>query len=213
MKQSLAIRYSFAIVAACLTASAATALAQPRPGGKHGPGPGGCPFAERGHGEHGCPHRAMGGGPGSPGGPEEHRIRKEMMKHLYRVEMVRRHSDEIGLSDKQYEKLRSLVVKVKSEVEQITWDMDREARKLVELVEKGAKTEAIHAQMDRVFEHENRIKKLHLGLLLSVREVLTVKQRKRLDAIKQQRREKIAEGTKPGGYKTSKAAGKPGKKR
>jgi Spy/CpxP family protein refolding chaperone len=122
----------------------------------------------------------MGGGP--PG------IRGEMMKHLYPVELVRRHADEIELSESQYEKLRSTVVKVKGEVEKISWDMDREAQKLVDLVAKGAKSEEIYAQMDRVFEYENKIKKLHLGLLLSVRDILTDKQRKQLDQIRQQRR-------------------------
>jgi hypothetical protein len=193
MKRWNYISYAFAIMAACLTVStAATALGQPAPGGGPGMGRGGYPFGHMPGGGPGPHHMRMGGGDGP------HGIRREMMKHLYPVELVRSHADEIKLSDSQYEKLRSTVVKVKGEVERISWDMEREARKLLALIEKGAKIKEIHAQMDRVFEHENRIKKLHLGLLLSVRDVLTAKQRKQLDSIKQQ-------------HQPGKGAPKPGK--
>lgn len=201
MKRSNYISYSFAILAACLTASAATALGQPAPGGGPEMGPGGYPFGHMPGGGRGPHHMRMGGGDGP------HGIRREIMKHLYPVELVRHHADEIKLSDSQYEKLRSTVIKVKGEVEQISWDMEREARKLVALIEKGAKIKEIHAQMDRVFEHENRIKKLHLGLLLSIRDLLTAKQRKQLDQIKQERRgDKGA--PKPGKGRKAGAAGK-----
>jgi Spy/CpxP family protein refolding chaperone len=106
------------------------------------------------------------------------------MEHLYPVHLVRHHAEELKLSDSQLQKLREVVLRVKGEIERLKWDLEREAQKLMQLVAKGAKREEIYAQMDRVFAHENQIKKKRLGLMISVRDILNSKQRKQLDKIK-----------------------------
>jgi ACT domain-containing protein len=113
-------------------------------------------------------------------------MRDEMMRYLYPVHLVRHHADELGLSNAQYRKLRDVVTRVKGEVEQLNWDLDREARKLLKLLAAGASREQIYAQMDRVFQFENQIKKKHLGLMISVRDILNRKQRQQLDKIKEE---------------------------
>jgi hypothetical protein len=129
-------------------------------------------------------------------------MRHEMMRHLYPVHLVRHHTDELALSDEQYRKLRDVVTRVKGEVEQLKWDLEREAKKLLQLVESGAKREAIYAQMDRVFRFENQIKKKHLGLMISIRDMLNKQQRARLDKIKEE------QGLGWGNYRRGNKAGK-----
>ena len=58
-------------------------------------------------------------------------------------------------------------------------------RALVKLVEKGATKDDIYTQMDQVFKYENKIKKKHLGLMIVIRDILTKKQKKYLDDIKE----------------------------
>jgi len=135
------------------------------------------------------------GGPGGGGpGMRQHRgrgqgrgFRDEVMESLYPVELVREHAGEIGLTDEQIEKLRKLVSDVRNEIDQLQWDLEREHRKLVELVKKGASKEEIYAQLEVTFGYENKIKKKHLGLLVVVRDVLNAKQRAQLDQIKAER--------------------------
>jgi len=150
-----------------------TSVAQPPPGA--GMGRGGGP--------------GMGPpGPGAPGpgmddaGGMQHVI----LKHLYPLEMVRRHADEIELTEEQMEKLRDVVTSVNAEVEQLKWDLAKSSRKLVKLVERGATKEQVYAQMDVIFKFENKIKKKHLGLMIVVRDILTKQQRSKLDDIKEE---------------------------
>ncbi len=135
-----------------------------------GPGPG--------HG----PGMGMGQGPGmGPGG-----MRHALKRHVYPIEMVRRHADELNLTDAQIAKLRKVVTDVNAEVEQLKWDLSAQTRALVKLVENGATKEDIYAQMDQVFKYENKIKKKHLGLMIVIRDILTKKQKKYLNDIKEE---------------------------
>jgi Spy/CpxP family protein refolding chaperone len=136
---------------------------------------------------------ALGQGWGMRGGPgmEPHEgrggdagMRRELMESLYPIELVREHAADIKLTDEQVGKLRKLVADVRSEIDQLQWDLEREGNKLVELVKKGATKEDIYAQLDVIFGYENKIKKKHVGLLVVVRDVLSAKQRAQLDKIK-----------------------------
>jgi Spy/CpxP family protein refolding chaperone len=135
----------------------------------------------------------VGPGMGGPGaGPRHDRggedgLRRQLMESLYPVELIRENAGEIKLTDEQIEKLRKLVSDVRNEIEQIEWDLEREGRKLVEIVKKGATKEEVYAQLDVIFGYENKVKKKHLGLMIVVRDVLNAKQRGQLDEIKAER--------------------------
>jgi Spy/CpxP family protein refolding chaperone len=131
------------------------------------------------------PGRGPGQGPGM--GMDHGGMRHALKKHVYPIEMVRRHAEELNLTDAQIEKLRKVVTDVNAEMEQLKWDLSAQTRALVKLVEGGATKDDIYAQMDRVFKYENKIKKKHLGLMIVIRDVLTKKQKKYLDDIKEER--------------------------
>lgn len=170
MKKIAAILAFAAAAMIALSMAPATALAQP-------------PQPPQGPGMH---------GPGGPGGPGMEGDRDGMhlvvMKYLYPLEMVRRHAEEIDLTDEQIEKLREVVTSVNAEVEQLKWDLAASSRKLAKLIEEGATKEQVYEQMDVIFKYENKLKKKHLGLMIVVRDVLTKKQRGKLDDIKEEAR-------------------------
>ncbi len=141
-----------------------------RPGRGPGPGQG--------------PGMGMNQGPGM--GMDHGGMRHALKRHVYPIEMVRRHAEELNLTDGQIEKLRKVVTDVNAEVEQLKWDLSAQTRALVKLVEKGATKDDIYAQMDQVFKYENKIKKKHLGLMIVIRDILTKKQKKYLDDIKEE---------------------------
>lgn len=118
-------------------------------------------------------------------------ISKEIMEHLYPIGLVRRHAADIKLTEAQITKLRNVVTKVHSEVEGLKWDVERESQKLGDLVKAGASLKKISKQMDIVFNYENMIKKKHLSLLITVRDILTAEQKKILDEVKNNRPRKV----------------------
>ena len=160
---------------------AAPALAQGKGKGHGGPDRAKPGMAGPGMGGPGMGGPAMGQRHGRGQGRGMH---VELMESLYPVELIRENATEINLTDAQIEKLRKIVSDVRNEIEQLEWDLERENRKLVELVKKNATKEEIYAQLDVMFGHENKIKKKHLGLLIVVRDVLNAKQRGQLDKIK-----------------------------
>lgn len=151
-----------------------TSVAQPPPGAGMGRG-GGPGMGPPGPGRPG-PGMDDGGGA----------MQQMILKHLYPLEMVRRHADEIELTEEQMEKLRDVVTSVNAEVEQLKWDLAKSSRKLVKIIENGATKEQVYAQMDVIFKFENKIKKKHLGLMIVVRDILTKQQRSKLDDIKEE---------------------------
>jgi Spy/CpxP family protein refolding chaperone len=110
--------------------------------------------------------------------------RLELFRYLYPVQLIRKHSADLQLTDKQIEKLQNVVGDIRNEIERLKWDVERESQKLIGLVKKNATKEQVYKQMDRVFKFENKIKKKHLGLMIVVKDILTPKQREQLDAIK-----------------------------
>ena len=107
--------------------------------------------------------------------------RIEMYRYLYPVRLVRRHVSDLKLTDKQIDKLQKVVSRAQGEIERLKWDVERASQKLVDILRKGGTKEQVYQQLDRVFKHENKIKKKHLGLMIAVRDILTAQQREYLD--------------------------------
>jgi Spy/CpxP family protein refolding chaperone len=129
-------------------------------------------------------HRKTGTGMRGDGMGLRQATRLELFRYLYPVRLIRRHSTDLKLTDKQIKKLQKVVSEVQGEIEQLKWDVEREAQKMVEVVRNGGTKEQVYKQLDRVFKYENKIKKKHLGLLIVVKDLLTPKQRDYLDKIK-----------------------------
>jgi Spy/CpxP family protein refolding chaperone len=117
------------------------------------------------------------------GGPNAE-VMRVLMEDYYMPEMVRDLADELNLTDEQVDKLRKAMTDVRTEVDQLEWDVSRENRKLAKLLREHGSKEQVYAQMDAVFSYENKIKKKMLGLMVVVRDVLTQQQRDQLDKMK-----------------------------
>lgn len=180
------LQFKSSVIAVALLAgllAALPALAQSAPKGGKGMGRGAGPGAGPGAG------LGPGAGPGSidddmldmgPRGSVQNALKYE----LYPLGLVRRHVRDLSLTEKQTEKLRKLSTDARAEMEKISWDLDREGQKLVDLVKAGAPKKKIEAQLDKVLKHENAVKKNHLRLLIDIRDILTPEQKKKLDTIK-----------------------------
>jgi hypothetical protein len=132
--------------------------------------------------------RGQGGQKGREGRQEEMGLRgpagQDLMEYLYPVDLIRRYSTDIKLTDNQIKQIHKIMTGVGDEVEQLKWDLEKEAQKLVDLVKAGESKSKIYVQMDKIFAVENKIKKKHLGLMIDVRDILTKAQRDFLDKVK-----------------------------
>jgi len=126
--------------------------------------------------------KGAGGGQLAP----EDAVRRELMEHLYPIELVRHFASELDLSEEQVSTLRKLVKDVQIEIEDLKWGLAKETRTLLEMLADGATKEQVYEQLDKVFVYENKLKKKQLGLLICIRDVLNKKQRKFLDKIKEE---------------------------
>jgi Spy/CpxP family protein refolding chaperone len=130
------------------------------------------------------------GAPGRPGmppmppnPPDGDRIGRE----LFPPEMIMGHSDELGLSDKQRAAFRAEVVKLQTKVVDMQWQLSEEAERLTSIIKATPIDEAkALEQSDKVMSLEHDIKRLHLGTLIRIKNLLTPDQIAKLQSMRRQ---------------------------
>jgi Spy/CpxP family protein refolding chaperone len=109
---------------------------------------------------------------------------------LFPPEMVMRHAQDIGLSDEQREQITSVIQQVQSDIVPLEWEVRERAETLADLLEQPRVDEAAAlAQVERVTDIENQMKKTHLALLIRVKNALSEEQQQQLLALREERRE------------------------
>lgn len=106
-------------------------------------------------------------------------------QQLYPPELIMGHQQALGLQEKQRALIKSEVQKAQSKFFDHQWQMNEESEKLVALLRSTPIDEsAVLAQADKVMELERQIKKIHLGLLVRLKNMLTVEQIAKLDQLR-----------------------------
>lgn len=107
------------------------------------------------------------------------------MRHLFPPELVMRNQHEISLSGEQRKSITDAIQETQGRVVEIQWAMQDEARKLGELLAADRiDSAAALDQLGRVFDLEQQVKKAHMGLLIRIKNELSVEQRRRLDELR-----------------------------
>ncbi len=100
---------------------------------------------------------------------------------LYPPELVMSHQRELGIDDRQREAIIEQIEKAQSQIVKLQWQMQAASEQLVKLLDAPRVDEAqALAQAERVMTLERDFKKVHLALLIRIRNVLTDTQRARL---------------------------------
>jgi Spy/CpxP family protein refolding chaperone len=161
-----------ATVLSMLALSAALALAQePRPEG-------------------GRPPQPPGGAPRPPMG------RDPMMEHLFPPHLLMQAGEEISLSEQQRLAIKEEMEKSREQFEAAQKNVREEIEALRKLLKPERVDEAqVAAQLDKVLAAESTVKKLHLSLLIHIKNQLTAEQQQKLRAFIKEHR---PEGRPPG---------------
>jgi Spy/CpxP family protein refolding chaperone len=104
--------------------------------------------------------------------------------YLFPPERVMSHGLEIGLDDAQKVAIRNEVQKVQHKFLDVQFELQGESEKMVKLLqEKPVDETRVLAQVDRILALEKDIKKMQVGLLVRIKNLLTPAQQAKLTEI------------------------------
>jgi Spy/CpxP family protein refolding chaperone len=125
---------------------------------------------------------ALAAGPGAPpGAPPEDPV----ASRLFPPDLIMSHQTELQIDDKQRASMMKEVEGAQSHILQVQWELQAAAEQLGKLLEPAHVDEAkALAQAEKVMNLERDVKKLHLGLLIRLKNLLTDAQRAKLMELK-----------------------------
>jgi Spy/CpxP family protein refolding chaperone len=127
------------------------------------------------------PMGAVGGGPG-PGRPP-------FMDDLYRPEMVMRNQGALAITPEQKTAMAAAIRATQDRLGTVQWDLEAKSEALTKLVD-GDKidADAALATATQVIDLEGQVKKEHLKLLITIKNLLTPAQIAKLRELRKDRR-------------------------
>ena len=169
------MKNKLSVIAGFLIAMSAAAWAQmPPPGGPGGPG---------GQEDMGGPG---GMGPRPGGGPPAGDM---MSQNFFPPELIMRHQQAINLTADQQQAIRAEMGKVMERFTDLQWDQSAEQETMTTLLKQQPVDEKqTLAQFDKLLATENEIKRLHLGSMIRIKNILTADQQSKLRELQQQDR-------------------------
>jgi Spy/CpxP family protein refolding chaperone len=125
---------------------------------------------------HGPPGRM--GRPGMMGRPT-------FLEHVFPPEMVMRYQSELGLTSTQQEAMTRIMAETQTKLVELQWKSEAAMQALTKALEKETIDEAAAlAQWDQLSGIEQQIKKMHLSLLIRIKNQLTPSQQEQLRALR-----------------------------
>ena len=183
---------SYAVITALLVAATAASWAQqPAAGGPRDRRPG-VGFPPQMGGPQTPPRGGPGGGfppqmgePGMPprGGPGGG---DPMGANFFPPELVMQHQGTLALSAEQKAAIREAMQKTMARFTELQWEQSAEQETMAGLMKAERLDEAkTLAQFDKLVNIENEIKRMHLGLMIKIKNTLTAEQQVELRKLKQ----------------------------
>lgn len=112
-----------------------------------------------------------------------------MGDNFFPIELVMRNQQAIGLTTEQQETIRTAMQKNSPRFSELQWQLSAEEESLNALIkEQKTDAEKVLTQLNKVLVIENEMKRLQLGLMLSVKNALTPEQQAKLAEIKKRNR-------------------------
>jgi Spy/CpxP family protein refolding chaperone len=96
-------------------------------------------------------------------------------------ELIMQNQKAIGLSEAQKNAVIAEIKKAQGRLVDLQWDLQRAMERMVELLRQdNADEQAVVAQLDNVLAAEREIKRIHIGLAVRLKNILTPGQQKQL---------------------------------
>ena len=126
------------------------------------------------------------------GGPGE----RMHHQHFVSPEFIMRHQDELGLTDDQKAYMKAQIQEAEAQFAGLQWDLQGAVDTMNTMMEQDSIDEkAVLAELDKVLDVENKIKRTRLTLMIRLKNKLTAEQLTTLKAIQgKQKRERKRHG-------------------
>ena len=124
-----------------------------------------------------------------------------LMENFFPPELVMRHQKEIGLTADQQKAIRAEMLKTAPKFMELQWQQSEEEEAMQALVKEGHPDEkAVLAQLDKLMSVENELKRVQLGNLVRIKNILTPEQQAKLTELKKKMEPRMMPGgMMPGG--------------
>ena len=134
------------------------------------------------------PYSGGGGGAANTSSPAAREPLGAIESKLFPPELVMEHQNELAIKPAQRDAILKEVERGQTEILKVQWEMQGEKEKLVKLLDETKVDEAkVSAAAARVMDRENKVKALHLGMLVRVKNVLDAEQQKKLRELRDPR--------------------------
>ena len=110
-------------------------------------------------------------------------------RQLFPPELIMANQEDLQLQEKQRATIRSEVVKLQGKVVDLQWQLSEDAEKLAAALRAAPVDEAkALALADKVMAQEREVKRLHLAMLIRIKNALTPEQTAKLHEIRKRSR-------------------------
>jgi Spy/CpxP family protein refolding chaperone len=118
--------------------------------------------------------------PGPPPGPKAPPP-PAFLDQLFVPELIMRHQAEIALTSEQRDSITQAMTEAQRKLVELQWQFESASKKLGEILGSATIDEAsAAAEADRLLNVETQMKRVHLGLLVRIKNILTAAQHAKL---------------------------------
>ena len=111
--------------------------------------------------------------------------RPTFLEYVFPPELVMRYQSEIALTSDQQKAITRIMAETQAKLVELQWKSEAAMQALTKALQKDAVDEtAALAQWDQLSGVEQQIKKMHLGLLIRIKNQLTPSQQEKLRALR-----------------------------
>lgn len=115
---------------------------------------------------------------------QEQNLELQMARYVYSPGIIMKHQARLDLTEEQEEAIRARTRTFQDEVDEVQWDLEGRTQEWLELLSlEEADPDSLLSVFGGIVDLESEIKRYHMALLLDIRGLLSLDQRKTLQEI------------------------------
>ena len=123
----------------------------------------------------------VGGSTPQGGRPDRPPQGDQMMENFFNPELIMRNQKALGLKDDQQAAIRKEMQQMMTRFTDLQWQQSTEEEAMAALVKQDHPDEKqVLAQLDKLLNIESEVKRLHMGMLVRIKNILTPEQQAKL---------------------------------
>ena len=115
---------------------------------------------------------------------QEPNLEMQMARYVFSPGTIMKHQGRLDLTSDQEEAIWARALSFQDEVNEVQWNLAKQTEEWLAMLSRdNADADSLNDTFDGIVDMESRIKRQHMAMLLDIREILTLDQRKTLQEI------------------------------